>query len=402
MHGIRRGAFAADDYEEVNEAYFGGILRDRSWSALPAGWYNPHSRGAETFVPCTPRREEYEQYALDEGHALGDRKRAVLNLIEAWEGKSVNWNDTTLCPSVSAANLLVLRSLRKARVDGIVFETPAYFATVDQARLIGFKPRRVASFRQEQFEAPLDRIGRALHGLRRPALWITQPRFGLGTNQCRERVSALAALLGPKGVLVVDEAAEQMFPSHLSGMEGLHCDVLRIRGLVKGAGLNGLRISAILHPGSWRDQMERGLETCGASIDRISLVNASALGADPKLFREMLRLNNLQVRQFQALAALVTRGSWAEPTPLENSYIGTLLIDFQRLPGTYAEKRRAFLEHCRAIRLPVVLRASVGFAHDPAWEGVRLNYFTPGENVEAAARLLAAAEEPVRQLLAGR
>lgn len=400
MPGIRRGTFAADDYEEVNETYFSGILRERSWSALPAGWYNPHSRGAEAFVPCAPRREEYEQYALDEGHALGDRKAAVLNLVEAWEDRSVDWDETTLCPSVSAANLLVLRALRKVGVDGIVFETPAYFATVDQAHLLGFEARRVASFREERFEAPPERIARALSDLQRPALWITQPRFGIGTNQCHERVSTLAALLGSKGILIVDEAAEQLFPSHLSGMQKLECDVIRIRGLVKGAGLNGLRISAVLHPGSWRDQMERGLETCGASIDRISLANASDLGADPRLFREMLRLNNLQVREFQALAALVTRGSWVEPTPLENSYIGTLLVDFGRLPGTYAQKRAALLEHCRAIRLPVVLRASIGFAHDPGWEGVRLNYFTPSENVEVAARLLAAAEAPVRRLLA--
>jgi histidinol-phosphate/aromatic aminotransferase/cobyric acid decarboxylase-like protein len=351
-------------------------------------------------VPSAPRREEYEQYALDEGHALGDRKAAVLHLLGAWEARSVGWNESTLCPSVSAANLLVLRALRKARVDGIVFETPAYFATVDQARLIGFKPRRVPSFRDEGFEAPPDRLTRGLGGLRRPALWITQPRFGIGSNQSHERVRTLAALLGSEGILIIDEAAEQLFPSHLSELRGLGCDVIRIRGLVKGAGLNGLRISAILHPEAWRDQMERGLETCGASIDRISLANAADLASDPKFFGEMLRQNNLQVREFRALAALAARGSWVEPTALENSYIGSLLIDFRGLPGAYAHQRRALLEHCRSIGLPVVLRASIGFAHDQTWEGVRLNYFTPRENVEAAARLLAEAELPVRRLLA--
>ena len=90
---------------------------------------------------------------------------------------------------------------------------------------------------------------------------------------------------------------------------------------------------------------------------------------------------------------------WATPTKLENSYIGSVLLDLSRLPGTYWEKREAILLECRDLALPVVLRASIGFAFDPTWEAVRINYFTSEENVVETGRLLELVQVGVRRRL---
>ena len=81
-------------------------------------------------------------------------------------------------------------------------------------------------------------------------------------------------------------------------------------------------------------------------------------------------------------------GSWMEPTALENSYIGSLLLDLTVLPGEYAEKRKALLSYCRDRRMPVILSASIGFAFDERLEAVRVNYFTSSENLRSAAQIL--------------
>jgi histidinol-phosphate/aromatic aminotransferase/cobyric acid decarboxylase-like protein len=398
---LRKGEFAEDDYEEVMAEYFQEIIHARCWSAMPAGWYNPRSAGAEIYRPQAIGLTDLQRYALDEGRALGELKLAILRLVSAWEASHVTWDELTLCPSVSTANLAVLRALKSRGVDAVVMESPAYFATVDQARLVGLSVRRVAASLDEGFEAPVERFVAAARGVDRPAFWITHPRFGIGSNQSLERVRSFASAVGRGRVLVVDEAAEQMFPSLLSRLGDVPCDLLRTRGVVKGVGLNGLRVAMILHPERWRDPIERGLETVGASLDRYSLANAAAIADTPGLLSAMLNAANDQVRRLQKRLSVITVGSWAQPTPLSNGYIGSIILDLTSLPASYETKRAAILAHCRSVRLPVVLRASIGFSHDPDWEAVRINYFTPDENVERTGQLLAEAQEAIRRRLAG-
>ena len=382
------GEFEPDDYEEVNEAYFQDLLRRRSWAALPAGWHNPHSAAAEHFLPPRLTSRDHQQYALDEGGALGATKKAIVELASRWEGRSLLEDEVTLCPSVSSANLAILCAMRRRGVERIVFETPAYFATPEQARLLGFEIDRIPSARADDFDAPIEKFTNAAHSGGRSALWLTQPRFGIGKDQALSRIKELAAALGERHVLVLDEAGEQRHPSHLSGLGDVGCDVVRARGVTKGVGLNGLRISMVLHPRHWRDDLERVLETAGASIDRYSLMSAAELASSPLLLPAMLRAANHQVCTARQALDRILLGSWATPTPLENSYIGSVLLDLSTLPGTYADQRSALLAVCRDLRMPVVLRASIGFAFDPAWEAIRMNYFTPEENVVETGRML--------------
>jgi histidinol-phosphate/aromatic aminotransferase/cobyric acid decarboxylase-like protein len=391
--------FAADDYEEVNALYFADLLRTGTWKALPAGWHNPHNAAAAQAPAFDLSGVDRQRYALDEGHSLAEVKKALAGLASLWEGRTLAPNDLTLCPSVACANLVVLCALRRRGVRRIVLETPNYFATAEQAKLLGFDVVRIPSFMRDGFEAPLDEFVAAARGSQASAVWITQPRFGVGGNQPLDRARALCAALGKHHVLVSDEAAEQNFPSHWSAVGDTTCDVIRTRGLLKGVGLNGLRISMVLHPAGWRDDMERVLEVCGASLDRYSLATAEALAREPRMFEAMLKASNEQVLRLRRRLEVLLVGSWAAVLPLENSYIGTVVLDFDQLDGTYAEKRSALLEHCRDVGMPVTLRASIGFAFDPSWEGVRVNFFTPDENVERSGRLLADALVPIRERL---
>jgi histidinol-phosphate/aromatic aminotransferase/cobyric acid decarboxylase-like protein len=391
--------FEPDQYEHINAYYFGDILRSRSWAALPAGWHNPSSAGAALFQQRLLSGDNLQRYALDEGFALGDEKSALLRLLSAWEGSPQEWDEATLCPSVSTANLVVLCALRERGVDTLIFETPAYYATLDQARLLGFRVVRIPTFKESEFETNPAALIEATKENPFCGIWLTQPRFGIGTNQNLERIRTLAAALPSRTILIFDEAAEQRFPSLLSALGSTACDVIRVRGILKGAGLNGLRLSVIIHPKHWRDRMQGVLETAGASLDRFSLSNAADLARIPELLPKMLAAANAQVIRLRKSLSVLLVGSWAEATALENAYIGSILLDFRNLQGRYSQKRRAFLEYCREQRLPVILRASIGFAYDPTWEAVRINYFTPADNIERAGHLIVEGFEAVRSRL---
>ncbi len=75
--------FAVDDYEEINSRYFAEILKTGSWSALPAGWHNPHSDAASIFEACVPDKHGLQSYTLDEGDSLAAAKSPNFSVCSA-------------------------------------------------------------------------------------------------------------------------------------------------------------------------------------------------------------------------------------------------------------------------------------------------------------------------------
>mgnify|MGYP001762481742 CR=1 len=379
--------YAPDDYEHVNATYFSEILRNKSWKALPAGWLNPHSVAADQFVMQPSKIDDSIRYALDEDYSLGDQKAAILQILSTWENNDVSWNEVTICPSVSTANLVVLAALKARGIDTVIFETPAYYATLMQATMLGFCVKKIPCLPDNDFEISIDDL-KSLCTLSPFAVWMTQPRFGIGKNQCREHVRNIAEIMRPSDVLIFDEASEQLYPSVLSNLEIIGCNVIRTRSLLKGLGLNGLRTAVILHPSEWRAEMEIQLEPSGASLDRFSLRNVASLAENSMLLPALLATANSQATGFRKELDLMTLGTWIKPTTLVNGYMGSLILDFNKLPGNYLQKREALLNYCKSQKMPVVLRASIGFPYDESWEAIRINYFTSRENVMTSAQIL--------------
>lgn len=386
-NNLSRLRFPRDDYDEINSEYFSEILSSGSWLALPAGWHNPHSDAALQFKVHSVEKSDTIRYALDEGRALGERKSCVLKMLSDWEGRTVGWDEITLCPSVSTANLLVLSAIRARGLRSVLFEAPAYYATIAQAEMLDLEVLRIFNTTPSDFDVNPAEIRDSLPEA--PcAIWLTHPRYGVGTNQSVERIQAISEVARRGDVIVIDEAAEQMFPSTLCKLDQIKCEFVRTRGLVKGIGLNGLRLAAVLHPPKWRAGIQEFLEAVGASLDAFSLANFNSLALTPSFLPALLATANRQVVRHRQRVESLTRGSWATPTPLANGYIGSLLLDFSRLPGTYESKRVSLLQYCKKRRVPIVLGASIGFPQVDTFEAVRLNYFTSLENVEVSAQVL--------------
>jgi histidinol-phosphate/aromatic aminotransferase/cobyric acid decarboxylase-like protein len=365
-------AFRPDDFDAINAAYFSELRTDGRPFLDPSGWLETYSTAAELMPEIPVRSSDLGRYYLDEGHALGATKDAIVSLISAWERRSVRDDAVTLCHSISEGTLSILVALRRRGIREILFETPGYAVTMNQAEYLGLHRVMIPTIRTENFRADMARLVPAAVPT---AVWITQPRMSLGSNQRPADVRRILERLGPADFLVVDEATEQEFPSVLRDSEvGSHPRMIRIRGVTKGMGLNGVRLAFVLHDPGFRDDLESAQEVVGGSLDLFSLRAAAVLAADVNRFTTMLYAARQQTTGLHSRAARSTAGSRVVLSPLVNGYMGSAWLAVPD-PNRYDETRRELLSFCRVRRTAVIVGASMRFAFDPTFEAIRLNYF---------------------------
>lgn len=365
--------FSDDDYDKINKEYFEDLRSKGELLCDPSGWLDTYSRAASIFPDVPLSRESLAPYCLDEGNALGDMKLKIAGLVSSWEGgRDLSVDEFTLCHSVSTATLTILVLLKRLGIKSVIFETPAYAVTVNQTKYLGLRARLIPTYLESEFRAP---ITEDLVRRNSPcAIWLTQPRMSLGYDQPVDYIAALRCLLSPQDFLVIDEATEQHFPSHLRHI-GSDRNVLRTRGFLKGAGLNGIRLAFILHHDLLRDQIEATQEVTGSSLEVYSLRAAVEIAEKDGKLAEMLRLSNSQTTSLRERAEKVAFGSKLKVSRLVNGYIGSFFLDLSSLSGTHEEKRQKFLSFCRSKKMPVILGSGMRFAYSPGREFVRANYY---------------------------
>ena len=376
--------FAEDDYDWVNENFFAQLRKSRDVASDISGWMDTYSRVQETFPSQWPEFPDLQTYRVDDGNSLKVKKEPLLSLLSAWEARDVGYDDVTLCGSATAGSLITLAVLSNLGIKTVVFETPAYYATLDQAKLLGMRAVRVPTYVSEGFQFHIDRSRFPAAPL---AIWVTHPRVSLGLNQNKTECIAILNSLRPTDYLVIDEATEQHFPALLSCLAH-DPRVIRIRNIFKPMGLNGPRLCVIFHSKQIRQQMELYTVTCSGPLDCFSLELAVQAAASPIEFQMMLGIANQQTTQLRRDVERVLRGSEASVSELVNGYIGCAVLDFTRRRGSHADNRTALFEFCRSVKMPVIVGSQMSFAFDPNHEFVRVNYFTRRSQIMAGALLL--------------
>ena len=192
------------------------------------------------------------------------------------------------------------------------------------------------------------------------------------------------------GLLVVDEATEQRYPPVLSSLsvKDPYQRVLRIRGLLKGLGLNGLRLACVFHPRELREGLESAQDLIGASLDLFSLQMAAELAKRKDVFLTMLSVANTQVTSLRRRAEQLAIGSEMRVSCLVNGYMGSVFIPLKGGNAQHKRNRDRLVSHCRAKRMPVILGSSMFFAFDPQWEQIRFNYFSRERHILRAMEVL--------------
>lgn len=372
--------FEPDEFTAINNRYFADFQKTGKAEIDLSGWIETLSQVDGLIPPSVPQLP-LGRYYMDEGNALGEIRPKLHHLLELWEGVTFDPLRFTVCPSVGIASLLTMAVLRRRGITRIVFETPCYFAALLQAEWLGFEVVMLPTYARDGYK----RNGedeQSVPGLP-TAWWLTQPRVCLGFDQAHREVENLIATRTPADYVVIDEALDQSFPSHLAGLS--HVDngarVVRLKCFGKPLGLNGYRLAFALHDPKLRAEMIDCLETFSGAVDAHSVAAACAAAADPQRFRTMLQVANQQVRSVRLAADKICVDGGVRINPLVNGYIGSATVDLSRLGEDCQIRRHRFLSACQRLGMPVIIGQSMHFAFDPPSEAVRLNFFSRREHI---------------------
>lgn len=359
--------FLPDDYDRINKKYFKKLREENNITGDPSFWYDPYSAALDYFENKT-----IQKYRSDYQKSLDHYKAPLMELFDSWDDTKYDLSELTLCASATSASMILLSMLKQFGVSELFFETPAYFASLSQAEMIGMKVTLLPTYKRESYRLDFSK----LKNCEAKAFWLTQPRFGLGLNQDEAVIENILAVLRDKDFLIIDEATEQTFPSHLKKfIPKQFPQIIKIRSVFKGMGINGPRISYILHAEKFKSSIENCMENTQGAIDIFSLEFALKHCVDVKRFRAMLGSANQQVTQLNKLIQTLCVGTNVSPNPLVNGYIGSAAIDFSGSPHSYIKTRELFLKHCFKKKVPVITGATMKFAIDERWEHIRINHF---------------------------
>ena len=385
--------FDRNDYDQIYSKYFEALVAGGIVRADPSGWAHSETE-VEISVPAIVSSRELAGYLIDNRNLIAARKQVILHLVERWDDTTYQYDDITLVPSISSASFAVLLLLKSLEVGSVYFETPAYYATFAQAYSIGLRTRKIPSDHSDNYEWDIGSIPR--HRSNPIAIWLTQPRYGLGTNQSVSRVRALLGSIGPKDFVVVDESADQAWPTFLSDIvtNSSNHQFIRIRGFTKPLGLNAIRMAVIIHTSCWRRALREALWTVGGALDHYSLAAAVHMAQQPELFCSMLVAARHRVHTVHRRLSTLSVDQILTLSPMENGYLGSAILSWNKTHGNRTTRRNNLLEFCRELRMPVTLGAAMLFAHDNMRERIRLNYFMPASDLEFCIKGLIAYSKP--------
>lgn len=376
-----------EDFDDI-AFLFKDILSNETWSALPGGVRDTYIPRASNYPNIYLDANDFRGYKMDTGDYLGEAKQILVNAMIAVEGDSLcNDDNFTICPSVSFALLACLISLKELGVTSVLLEAPTYYATVEQAKVLGLSIYLLPTLATDQYRLTLEHLRLARQSVQgRCALVLTQPRYGTGVNRQAGEILNLRASMQKGDIILIDEAADQTVPAPM-GKICLDGDVQiwRVRGLTKGLGLNSARMATIIHPESLRKAFGDIVDYAGGNLDSASLQLMMGIAKDPNFYIAQLTAAQQFVReQWKALS----KGLMGLPirlSPIESGYFATAHIETKVPPSDFMLWRQTFLNMCLKHKMPVVLGSSMYFPYDLTSEIVRINYFTPPENIHNTA-----------------
>ena len=374
--------FLPDDFDRINNKYFNSLRASQGVRLDPSYWIKNVTEAALEF-----NFEAVKNYKSDFQLGLKEEKPILISAFSDWDTCEYSYDDITVCSSATTASLIILAHLKdNFDINTVFFESPCYFASLKQAQLLGLNAKRIPTYYEKLFEVDCN----FLRSEDSPKVfWITQPRFGLGSNQIKKQLTNYLDNLSKRDFLVIDEATEQLYPSHLKKFNHfLDNRIIKIRSPFKPIGINGPRLSTVIHGDKHRKRIQNTLEQVQGAIDTFSLSFTKEVLENGKLKYMLSSANQQVVRTYKKIRSFCL-GTNLSPSNMENGYIGSVAVD---LKGStkYLKSREKLLSFCAHNGMPVILGATLNFAKDNHREFVRLSYFNEQEEILESLRILSA------------
>jgi DNA-binding transcriptional MocR family regulator len=390
LPGAENLFFRDDDFYEIHNTYFRDIVEKRTWKALPGGVASFSVPEYENIPDIWVTSNDLSGYRFDTSPSLATAKESAKYLLSNWLNKSVETNNFTLCPSISHGLLAVLWAIKESGIQNVLFEAPAYYASVVQATKLELKPRLLPTQFSRNFEITPHDISYLNDVYGKYAIVITQPKYGTGIDRSISNLNNCLELMSDGSVVIVDEAVDQKFPATLGTDFGAHANLtmFRLRGFMKPMALNGVKAAACCHPSAWAARIRAGLEATGGTLDAYAARFLESCSQDLGLFKSLCDKARHTVAERARQFAIAAQGPHQTVIPIENGYLGALQLDITLGKRTFEAQRNRLLDIARDEGVPVQLGPSMYFPCDLRHEYIRINYFSDLENLLRSAHMI--------------
>ena len=372
--------FFPDDIDRINAKYFKVLREQNEILADPSYWYQNNSDAVEKYG-----YKKIGAYRSDYNMGIREEKPIILDGLSHWDLCTYDYNDLTLCSTATAASFIVLSHIKnQGKIKKIYFETPCYFASLRQSEYLGFEVNRLPSYYDSNFQVDFSVLPKDPK-----IIWLTQPRYGIGQNNSLSTIESLLSNMGKRDFLIIDEAAENMYPAHLREFNFKRDPrIIKIRNPFKGMGLNGPRISSIIHGPKHRASIQIALEVIQGAMDALALSFTTQVMLDIQRYKSMMQIANSQVCETYNRLIKRTIKTNLDLTKMESGYIGSINLKYVDNDLKFFKRRERLLKYCSDRKMPVILGSNMNFAVDRNYEQIRLSYFNNLEDLETAIKIL--------------
>lgn len=373
---MKHEMFLKDDFDSVADTFFSQLRESGDLYSDLSYWYE-----SDPIATRVLQNSYIAKYRSDYNDSLKGSKQYFIKCIEEWDLQHFDYDNITICSSATSASLMTQIFLKDKGVKNIYFETPAYYGSLEHADVLGINKILIPTYFIDNFEIQQDYLNKFKDDSVIKALWICQPRFGLGYNQDIALIDKYIALLNDNDYLIIDEATEQLFPSLLHKYNYKKFpNIIKYRSFFKPIGINGPRISFIIHHEKYRKNYQNILELVQGAIDCFSLEFAIEKIKNIDFFRTLLTISNNQVRDINLKVFKLCNYSNLIALKHVNGYIGSLAVKLNNCES-FQTQRIKLLMFCKEIKVPVILGSSMYFAVDDNYEYVRITYFNSEESI---------------------
>lgn len=379
-----------DDFHSIRSKYFSDIMKNKNWHAIPGGIQDMSIPEYNSLTPINiSSNDEFKGYKYDDNVNF-TYKNEIQNLLNLTENHNYNTDEFTICPSVSLGLLAAFAILKRYGINEVYFETPAYFGAVNQCRLLDIGIKFIPTLLSDNFCVKLEVLKSIINQNidKKIAFMFSDPKFGLGIKQSQEILNFIYSLTSKNVYFLIDEAAniETDKQPHINNNE----NIIRLRGIVKGLGLNGIKVAAIFHDKKFRNDFIELLEGISGNIDTYSYKFIQSIASNAETYNLLKsEARKYIINKYTIFKQIIIRPEVILP-PLDSGYIGCIGIQLPYknnnvTPENYSEFKHRILTHAKEIKVPLVTGAALYFPYDLKYEWIRVCYFSSVDNIEKSA-----------------
>jgi len=337
------------------------------------------------------------RYNADTSNKLESTKRKISEIVSSIFGYELDLERWSLFPSSTSAIFSFLYVLKKSGYQNIIFESPYYFASAYQAKILGFNCFHTIASETENFEFPADSIKEFCNKNGPSVFLITDPRYSLGWKRDLENTRALLANSDKNLVIIIDEAGSfRLGSDELSKfISSSQTPIIRIRGFLKGAGLNGIRITCAQYPLCLKDRLRETIDIFGTALDAFSIIYLERLSESAEQYKEFIKSSRNRVLSRNSILASLLSNSTIEVANVFGGYIGVCKVNLGPREA-FDYKKKKMLGKAKHLRMPIQTGAAMFIPFDGVNEWFRVNYLQEENTIRRIAENLLTLERGLK------